>query len=655
MDVVGTTIELERFLGNCATSVDVKINNGALTELFRLEEGRVYRIPYYQREIRWENKEVLELLDDIADSSRYFGSIMLSKVADGIYDVLDGQQRITVLYMILTFLKKRYSTAVNVFDFCKIENESFGGFVQYVGAECEVLNLDDQARESVLKSDMYRQIPRLRCIWNIIEKSEHFTTRIKVKKFIDKFQLCRVGLLINLGELKNIKSFLDVNVKGIKLDAEDIFKGYLFDLDDRVCIKEYWKEIKQLFFSINDNYNCYKNLISLFGQCFYCVLYKEERYEGIQFKSNDLVLKKRFKLEDGTHLNEGSHIIIAISDNGFMEEYLKCVTAVLKVIELIVNGGTNNEMYKALYCTDAKITDTEKKIIQNFLKKIFCDKYDMPKLLAVKYIIEVLLNPNVNKMDYKIIYAVYMTSVLFVVFDGKRHNDELCDIVKSDDWVRQLYGQIEKYLFSGDFGANKLRSLNKYVVKEDENETEDDKYRCKSLATVYNFFEVKWERGKIINIQIRKGQQDCLMNFLYDEVLYSVEHFIFNDKGKNTIKYSGGELIYTLPSSVKKFVPSLFNFIFIDKEINNKRLQSHCIRWKMEHLCVEEIKCLYSRLVYDCIQNSMMLRDYPETDNLDNVTVNTVLDRYYENVASEGYQELVNQILDGVKKRFRLT
>ena len=72
--------------------------------MFRLEEGRVYRIPYYQREILWESKEVLELLDDIADSLRYFGSIMLSQVSDGIYDVLDGQQRITVLYMIVTFL-----------------------------------------------------------------------------------------------------------------------------------------------------------------------------------------------------------------------------------------------------------------------------------------------------------------------------------------------------------------------------------------------------------------------------------------------------------------------------------------------------------------------------------------------------------------------
>lgn len=652
MDVVGTTIELERFLGKRSTAVDVKIDNGELKELFRLEEGRVYRIPYYQREIRWENKEVLELLDDIADSSRYFGNIMLSKVSDGIYDVLDGQQRITVLYMILTFLKKRYSTAVNVFDLCKIENESFAGFEQYVGAECELLSLDDQTRESVMKSDIYRQIPRLKTIWSIIEKSEHFTNRIKVKKFIDKFQLCRVGLLINLGELKNIKSFLDVNVKGIKLDAEDIFKGYLFDLDARVCIKEYWKEIKQLFFSINDNCSCYKNLILLFDQCFYCLLYKEERYEGIQFKANDLVLRKRFKLEDGTHLNEGTHIIIAISDNGFMETYLKCVKAVLNVIELVINGGINNEKYKALYCADAKVTDSEKKVIQNFLKKIFCDKYDMPKLLAVKYIVEVLLNPNAKKADYKTIYTVYMASVLFVVFDGKRHNSELCEIAKDDDWAKQLYGQIEKYLSVGEFGANKLRSLNKYVVKEAENETEDDKYRCKSLATVYNFFEVKWEHGKITNIQIRKGQHENLVNFLYDDVAYSVEHFIFNDKGKTTIKYSGGELIYTLPSSAKKYVPSLFNFIFINKVINNNRLQSYCIRWKMEHLQVEEIRCLYSQLVYNCIQNSRMLRAYPETESLDDVSVNTALDEYYEDMAAEGYQELVNQILDGVKKRF---
>ena len=182
--------------------------------------------------------------------------------------------------------------------------------------------------------------------------------------------------------------------------------------------------------------------------------------------------------------------------------------------------------------------------------------------------------------------------------------------------------------------------------KEDENETEDDKYRCKSLATVYNFFEVKWERGKIINIQIRKGQQDCLMNFLYDEVLYSVEHFIFNDKGKNTIKYSGGELIYTLPSSVKKFVPSLFNFIFINKKINEKILCNYFIQDKIKIL--EEkgynFNCEYTNMVIEKVKETFEC--YPELNGCKTFEeVNAILNNYYETDFKESYGIFVNEIV----------
>jgi len=228
----------------------------------------------------------------------------------------------------------------------------------------------------------------------------------------------------------------------------------------------------------------------------------------------------------------------------------------------------------------------------------------------------------------------------------------LSEIIKRDDWVQQLYGQIEKYLCEGEFGINKLRSLNKYVVKEGENETQDGKYHCKYLATIYNFFEVRREQGKITNIQIKKGQQDNLKKFLYDDEAYSIEHFIFNEKGKTVVDCLEGELTYNLPSSAKKFVSSLFNFIFINKKINNERLQSYCIKWKMEHLKIDEIDCSYSRLVYNCIQKSALLRDYPVTENLDSASAKAELDNYYETKVVGDYQELVNQILDGVKKCF---
>jgi uncharacterized protein with ParB-like and HNH nuclease domain len=78
-----------------------------------------YRIPEYQRPYVWENDQVTELLDDISQAltthpeSQYFlGSMVLQKNTrdDGStkyeeYDLLDGQQRITTLFLITAVIR----------------------------------------------------------------------------------------------------------------------------------------------------------------------------------------------------------------------------------------------------------------------------------------------------------------------------------------------------------------------------------------------------------------------------------------------------------------------------------------------------------------------------------------------------------------------
>lgn len=78
-----------------------------------------YRIPEYQRPYVWENDQVTELLDDISQAlttnpeSQYFlGSMVLQKNLkdDGStkyeeYDILDGQQRVTTLFLITAVIR----------------------------------------------------------------------------------------------------------------------------------------------------------------------------------------------------------------------------------------------------------------------------------------------------------------------------------------------------------------------------------------------------------------------------------------------------------------------------------------------------------------------------------------------------------------------
>ena len=70
----------------------------------------VFRIPLYQRKYAWTSDEVIILLDDLktfstkidnTSNEKYFiGNIVVEQKEDGLFDIIDGQQRFTTLFLI---------------------------------------------------------------------------------------------------------------------------------------------------------------------------------------------------------------------------------------------------------------------------------------------------------------------------------------------------------------------------------------------------------------------------------------------------------------------------------------------------------------------------------------------------------------------------
>ena len=64
-----------------------------------------YIVPLYQRGYAWEEKHIVQLIDDILDVSTdgqyYIGSLIVYRRNDA-FEVIDGQQRLTTLYLLLT-------------------------------------------------------------------------------------------------------------------------------------------------------------------------------------------------------------------------------------------------------------------------------------------------------------------------------------------------------------------------------------------------------------------------------------------------------------------------------------------------------------------------------------------------------------------------
>jgi len=111
-----------------AEQVQRKSIDGKGKTIREILSGRKFYIDYYQREYKWQTKQLEELISDLSDIflrnfdaahdreavagyDRYFlGSIIISQ-KDGRDYIIDGQQRLTTLTLLLLFLMKRQKAA----------------------------------------------------------------------------------------------------------------------------------------------------------------------------------------------------------------------------------------------------------------------------------------------------------------------------------------------------------------------------------------------------------------------------------------------------------------------------------------------------------------------------------------------------------------
>lgn len=71
-------------------------------------EGTFF-VPDYQRGYRWGAAEVIRLLDDIKEAGSdnyYLQPVIVKAMDDGRWELIDGQQRLTTLYLVLRTIRE---------------------------------------------------------------------------------------------------------------------------------------------------------------------------------------------------------------------------------------------------------------------------------------------------------------------------------------------------------------------------------------------------------------------------------------------------------------------------------------------------------------------------------------------------------------------
>ena len=91
--------EIKNILEECSIN-DIYFSNWGTSVL--------YKIPIYQRNYAWEREEIYALIKDVYDSLEksvyYIGTLVTYKRDENIYEVIDGQQRLTTIFIILKAL-----------------------------------------------------------------------------------------------------------------------------------------------------------------------------------------------------------------------------------------------------------------------------------------------------------------------------------------------------------------------------------------------------------------------------------------------------------------------------------------------------------------------------------------------------------------------
>ena len=106
-EIVGTITNLSDFLSKTQVCLSVKPNDPQ-QQIICLEADRKYSIPAFQREVRWDDNNLKMLLYDLSRSSKFLGNIILTIKSDHTCEIIDGQQRTTVLMLIVCWISGQF-------------------------------------------------------------------------------------------------------------------------------------------------------------------------------------------------------------------------------------------------------------------------------------------------------------------------------------------------------------------------------------------------------------------------------------------------------------------------------------------------------------------------------------------------------------------
>jgi len=240
---------------------------GEAQSIRALLSGAKYSIDYYQREYRWESKQINELLEDLAEKfteshssanertaivgyGHYFlGSIIISD-KEGRKYIIDGQQRLTSLTLLLIHLYRQIDDPE--------QKSSIANLIFSYKAGARSFNLDVEERtacmDALFTGRAFDENDQPESVVNILHRYQDILENYPEELSGDALPYFADWLIENV-HLVEITAYSDadaytifetMNDRGLSLTPTDMLKGYLLanitDMKSRNAASLIWRK-----------------------------------------------------------------------------------------------------------------------------------------------------------------------------------------------------------------------------------------------------------------------------------------------------------------------------------------------------------------------------------------------------------------------------
>lgn len=350
-----------------------------------------YIIPIYQRNYAWDIEEVVQLINDIKNhdgNNYYLGALTVKKRADNAFEVIDGQQRLTTLFLILSVLGEKFNL-----------NLTF----KHRQTSSDELNIIKQQGELTGDSQIAK-------VYNYLIKNKDSLFIIKDGNADDYWQAIWKNVQIMQVELPNNADlnqyFERMNNRGEQLEQHEIIKAKLMselkDDNDRAIFSAIWNACSDMSryavssFSADER----KELFQDKGEYFWLYENFDNLKENFQ-KSKKKVKKDKVQDENSypSELGEilSTNFTLIKNDKSNQDNQYERFTSIIdfpnflaQVLYLFLKDIKDDRVYRL----------DEKNLIQQFEKSgLFGDVADI-KAFAVHLLnVRVLFDRHVIKHD----------------------------------------------------------------------------------------------------------------------------------------------------------------------------------------------------------------------------------------------------------------